>query len=142
MKVMVFVKATADSESGIMPDEQLLSAMGKFNEELVRAGIILDGDGLKPSSAGVRVRFSGNERTVRKGPLANTGELVAGYWVWEVKSLDEAIEWVKRAPNPMKGDSEMEIRPFVEPADFGDAFTPELQAQENRLRNGLAEKKV
>jgi|SRR5688572_8656537 hypothetical protein len=133
MRVMVFVKATKDSEAGIMPTEQLLKDMIKFNEELVKAGIMLDGDGLKPSSNGKRVRFSGKQRTVVDGPFAETKELVAGFWVWKVKSIEEAIEWVKRCPNPMPGDSEIEIRPFYEAEDFGAEFTPELQEQERRL---------
>ena len=133
MRVMVFVKATKDSEAGIMPTEQLLKDMIKFNEELVKAGIMLDGDGLKPSSQGKRVRFSGRQRTVVDGPFAETKELVAGFWVWKVKSMEEAIEWVKRCPNPMPGDSEIEIRPFYEAEDFGAEFTPELQERERRL---------
>jgi hypothetical protein len=133
MRVMVFVKATKDSEAGIMPTEQLLKDMIKFNEELVKAGIMLEGDGLKPSSNGKRVRFSGKQRTVVDGPFAETKELVAGFWVWKVKSIEEAIEWVKRCPNPMPGDSEIEIRPFYEAEDFGAEFTPELQEQERRL---------
>ena len=134
MRVMVIVKATKESEAGEMPSIDLLTAMGNYNEELVKAGIMLDGDGLKPSSAGARVRFSGKDRTVYDGPFAETKELIAGYWVWQVDSLEHAIEWVKRCPNPMEGESEIEIRPFVEAADFGEAFTPELQAQEERLR--------
>lgn len=127
MKVMVFVKATKDSEAGIMPTEKLLSEMMRFNEELANAGILLAGDGLKPSSKGVRIKFSGEKRTKIDGPFAETKELVAGYWLWQVKSLDEAVEWVKRCPNPMPTDSEIEIRPLYEPEDFGDAFTPELK---------------
>ena len=137
MRVMVIVKADQDSENGVMPSEQLLAEMGAYNEELVKAGIMKDGDGLKPSSAGKRVRFSGKDRTVIDGPFAETKELIAGYWVWEVASMDEAVEWVKRCPNPMLGESEIEIRPFFEAADFGEAFTPELQAQEARLRAEL-----
>ena len=133
MRVMVMVKATKDSEAGIMPTEQLLKDMIAFNEELVKAGIMLEGDGLQPSSKGKRVRFSGKKRTVVDGPFAETKELVAGYWIWKVKSLQEAIEWVKRCPNPMPGDSEIEIRPFYEAEDFGAEFTPELQEQERRL---------
>lgn len=132
MKVMVLVKANEDSENGVMPSMELLTKMGNYNEELVKAGIMLDGDGLRPSSQGVRVRFSGSERTVIDGPFAETKELLAGYWVWQVKSMDEAIEWLKRAP--FDGGTEIEIRQFVEAADFGEAFTPELQAQEERLR--------
>ena len=134
MKVMVLVKATASSEAGQLPSEQLLSAMGRYNEQLVAAGIMLAGEGLKPSSCGVRVRFSGQQRDVIDGPFAETKELVAGYWLWQVNSLDEAVEWVKRCPNPMPETSEIEIRPLYEAADFGEAFTPELQAQEERLR--------
>ena len=133
MRVMVMVKATKDSEAGIMPTEQLLRDMGNFNEELVKAGIMLSGDGLKPSSEGKRVQFSGKKRTVVDGPFAETKELVAGFWVWQVKSMQEAIDWVKRCPNPMPGDSEIEIRPFYEAADFGEEFTPELQEQERRV---------
>ena len=138
MRVMVIVKASVESEAGVMPSEQLLAEMGAFNEELVKAGIMLDGDGLKPSSAGARVRFSGSQRTVTDGPFAETKELIAGYWIWQVASLDEAIEWVKRCPNPMDGESEIEIRPFVEAEDFGEAFTPELREQEDRLRAQVA----
>jgi hypothetical protein len=139
MRVMVIVKATPDSEAGIMPSQELLTAMGKYNEELVNAGIMVDGDGLKPSSAGVRVHFSGDKRMVTDGPFAETKELIAGYWVWNVDSMEQAIEWVKRCPNPMTGDSDIEIRPFVEPDDFGEAFTPELREQEERLRARLEE---
>ena len=134
MRVMVMVKATADSEAGIMPGEQLLTEMGAFNEELVKAGVILAGDGLHPSAKGARVRFSGASRSVIDGPFAETKELVAGYWLWQVRSMDEAIEWVKRCPNPMLTDSEIEIRPVFEAEDFGAAFTPELREQEDRLR--------
>ncbi|MEW6331428.1 MAG: YciI family protein [Pseudomonadota bacterium] len=133
MRVMVIVKATKDSEAGIMPDEKLLTAMGNFNEELVRAGIMLAGEGLHPSSKGARVRFSGAQRTVTDGPFAETKELVAGFWLWRVKSMEEAIEWVKRCPNPMPGDSEIEIRPVFEAEDFGEEFTPELREQEKRV---------
>lgn len=142
MRVMVIVKATKDSEAGEMPSQEMLAAMGKFNEELVKAGIMLDGDGLKPSSQGKRVRFSGTKRSVTDGPFAETKELVAGYWVWQVKSMEEAVEWVKRCPNPMPGDSDIEIRPFYEPEDFGAEYTPELRAQEDRLREELAAKKM
>jgi hypothetical protein len=134
MRVMVIVKATEDSEAGIMPSEQLLTEMGNFNEELVKAGIMVAGEGLHPSSKGKRVRFSGAERTVIDGPFAETKELIAGYWLWNVKSMEEAIEWVKRCPNPMPGDSEIEIRPIFEAEDFGAEFTPELREQEERLR--------
>ena len=134
MRVMVFVKASPESEAGEMPSQQLLTEMGAFNEELVKAGIMQDGDGLKPSSQGKRVRFSGKDRTVIDGPFAETKELVAGYWIWQVKSMDEAVEWVKRCPNPMMSDSEIEIRPYFEMEDFGAEFTPELREQEDRLR--------
>lgn len=134
MRVMVMVKATADSEAGKMPGTDLLAAMGAFNEELVRAGVMLAGEGLHPSVKGKRVRFSGRERRVVDGPFAETKELVAGFWLWQVKSMEEAVEWVRRCPNPMEGESEIEIRPVFEAADFGAEFTPELQAQEERLR--------
>jgi hypothetical protein len=137
MRVMVIVKATEDSEAGKMPPTELIEAMGKFNEQLVNAGIMLDGDGLKPSSAGKRVAFDGASRQVIDGPFAETRELVAGYWVWEVKDMAEAVEWVKRCPNPMPGPSEIEIRPFFEAADFGEAFTPELIAAEQALRDRM-----
>ena len=139
MRVMVIVKATPESEAGQMPSMELIATMGKYNEELVKAGIMQGGDGLKPSSAGTRVRFSGKDRTVVDGPFAAVKELIAGYWLWQVQSMDEAIEWVKRCPNPMASDSEIEIRPFFEPADFGEAFTPELQDQEKRLRQQIDE---
>lgn len=138
MKVMVLVKATPSSERGELPSEELLTAMGKFNEELVRAGIMLGGDGLKPSSEGVRVRFTGNRRQVIDGPFAETKELVAGYWLWEVESMEQAIEWAKRCPNPMPEESEIEIRPLYTAEDFGEALTPELREQEERLRTELA----
>jgi hypothetical protein len=134
MRVMVLVKASKDSEAGVMPTQQLLTEMGQFNEELVKAGIMLAGEGLHPSSKGVRIRFSGAERIVIDGPFAETKELVAGYWIWQVKSMDEAIAWLKRCPCPMTEDSDVEIRPFFSPEDFGEAFTPELQKQEERLR--------
>lgn len=134
MRVMVLVKATADSEAGAMPSTELITAMMAFNEELVKAGVMQGGDGLKPSSAGKRIRFDGASRTVVDGPFAATGELVAGYWIWEVTDMADAIAWAKRCPNPMPGPSELEIRPFVEMADFGDAVTPEIAAQEARLR--------
>ena len=137
MRVMVIVKADQDSENGVMPDETLLTAMGAFNEELVSAGIMKAGDGLHPSSKGKRIRFSGADRTVIDGPFAETKELIAGFWIWEVASMDEAVAWAKRCPNPMRGESELEIRPIFEAADFGEAFTPELQAQEARLRAGI-----
>ncbi|MDS0845699.1 YciI family protein [Burkholderia cenocepacia] len=134
MRVMVIVKATADSESGQMPGTEIMAEMGRFNEELVKAGILLAADGLRPSSHGKRVHFSGKNRSVIDGPFAETKELVAGYWLWQVKSMEEAVEWVKRCPNPMPGDSDIEIRPLFEMEDFGDAFTPELQEQEARMR--------
>ena len=134
MRFMVIVKATKESEAGEMPSTELLTAMGKYNEELVKAGIMLAGDGLHPSSKGARVRFSGAKRTVIDGPFAETKELIAGFWIWQVRSLDEAIEWVKRCPNPMSGESDIEIRQVFEAEDFGEAFTPELREQEERLR--------
>lgn len=137
MRVMVMVKATADSEAGRMPGTELLAAMGAFNEELVKAGVMLAGEGLHPSVRGKRVRFSGPGRTVIDGPFAETKELVAGFWLWNVKSMDEAVEWVRRCPNPMEGDSEIEIRPVFEAEDFGAEFTPELRAQEERLREEI-----
>ncbi len=141
MKFMILVKATADSEAGKLPDEKLLTAMGKYNEELVRAGIMLAGDGLHPSSNGARVRFEGDTRTLSKGPFAQTNELVAGYWIWEAKDLDEAIAWVKRCPNPMYTESEIEIRRVFTAEDFGDQLTPELRAQEERLQKELDARK-
>ena len=139
MRVMVIVKATKASEAGKMPPRELLAEMGKFNEELVKAGIMLDGDGLKPSSKGKRIRFSpGKPRTVTDGPFAETKELVAGYWVWQVKSMDEAVEWLRRCPDPMPGEeSEIEVRPFYEPEDFGPEFAPDFKAYEERLRGAL-----
>jgi hypothetical protein len=135
MKVMVMVKASAESEAGVMPSERLLAEMGKFNEELVRAGIMLAGEGLKPSSQGVRVRFSGAERAVTDGPFAETKELLAGFWLWKVDSMDEAIAWVRRCPNPMDGESEIEIRPVFEPDDFAASDpTGEHREAERRLR--------
>ncbi|KWE40895.1 YciI family protein [Burkholderia territorii] len=134
MRVMVIVKATAFSESGTMPDTELLAAMGQYNEALVKAGVMLAGEGLHPSSRGKRVHFSGKDRTVIDGPFAETKELIAGYWLWQVKSMEEAVEWVKRCPNPMPTESDIEIRQVFSPEDFGDAFTPELQEQEARLR--------
>ena len=141
MRFMVIVKATKNSEAGVMPSEKLLADMGKFNEELVKAGVMLAGEGLQPSSKGARVRFSGAKRTVVDGPFAETKELVAGFWIWQVKSKQEAIEWVKRCPNPMPGESEIEIRQVFEAEDFGAEFTPELKAQEERLRAQIAAKK-
>jgi hypothetical protein len=136
MRVMVIVKATNSSESGVMPSEKLLAEMGNYNEELVRAGIMLAGEGLHPSSKGKRIRFSGNKRTVVDGPFSETKELVAGYWVWQVRSMEEALEWARRCPDPMPGEegAELEIRPIFEADDFGKEFTPELRAQEERLR--------
>jgi hypothetical protein len=141
MRCMVIVKATEDSEAGVMPDQKLLADMMKFNEELARAGILLAGDGLKPSSKGARVVFDGTSRKVIDGPFAETKELVAGFWIWQVKSREEAIEWVKRCPNPFPhGESVIEIRPFYEAEDFGDEFTPELRAQEQRVRAQIERK--
>ena len=141
MRVMVLIKADKNTEAGAMPSEQLLKEMGAFNEELVKAGIMLDGEGLKPSSAGKRVRFSGDKRTVIDGPFVETKELIAGYWIWKVKSMGEALEWVKRCPNPTGTESEVEIRPLFEAEDFGAEFTPELRAQEERLRAEIANKR-
>jgi hypothetical protein len=138
MRVMVLVKATADSEAGLMPTAEMFAAMGRFNEELVEAGIMQAGEGLKPSAEGKRVAFDGASRTVMDGPFPATSELVAGFWLWQVKDMAEAVAWVKRCPNPMPGPSEIEIRPLYEAADFGDAFTPELAEQEDRLREKLA----
>jgi hypothetical protein len=140
MRVMVIVKATKDSEDGIMPTTELLEAMGKYNEELVNAGIMMAGEGLHPSSKGKRIAFDGSSRTVIDGPFAETRELIAGFWLWEVKDMAEAIEWAKRCPNPMPGPSELEIRRVFEAADFGEAFTPELAEQEERLREKAAKR--
>jgi hypothetical protein len=137
MKVMVIVKATPDSEAGVMPSQQLMTEMGNYNEELVKAGIMLAGEGLHPSSKGKRVLFSGTGRSVTDGPFAETKELIAGFWLWQVKSMDEAVEWVKRCPNPMNEDSIVEIRPVFEMEDFGAEFTPELREQEQRLRDQI-----
>ena len=134
MRVVVFVKATEDSEAGRLPSTELLEAMGKYNEELVAAGVMLGGEGLRPSAQGKRVAFDGPSRTVIDGPFAETRELVAGYWLWEVKDMDEAIAWVKRCPNPMFGPSEIEIRPVYEMTDFGEALTPEVAAIHDRVR--------
>jgi len=134
MRVMVMVKATSESEAGKMPSTELLAAMGNFNEELLKAGVLLAGEGLHPSAKGRRVRFSGSQRTVIDGPFTETKELVAGFWLWQVESMEEAVAWVRRCPNPMEGDSEIEIRPLFEAADFGAELTPELRAQEERLR--------
>ena len=140
MRFMILVKANKESEAGEMPDEKLLTAMGKYNEELVKAGVMLAGEGLHPSSKGARVKFSGTQRTVIDGPFAETKELIAGFWLFEVKSKEEAIEWVKRCPNPMEGESEIEIRQVFETSDFGDALTPELKEAEERLRATAATK--
>jgi hypothetical protein len=137
MRVMVMVKATGDSEAGAIPSTGMLEAMGRFNEELAKAGIMLAGEGLHPSSRGKRVAFDGDGRTVTDGPFEATGELVAGFWLWEVRDMDEAVEWVKRCPNPMPGPSEIEIRPVFEAADFGEAVTPELAEQEERIRGEI-----
>jgi hypothetical protein len=134
MRVMVMVKATKASEAGVMPSEKMLTDMGKFNAELVKAGVMLAGEGLHPSSRGARIRFSGTKRTLIDGPFSETKELVSGFWLWQVKSMEEAIEWVKRCPNPMPDDSDIEIRRVFEPDDFGPALTPELRKQEERLR--------
>jgi len=139
MRVMVLIKADADSEAGVMPSEKLLTDMGNYNEELVNAGIMLAGDGLKPSSEGVRVRFSGDKRTVIDGPFSETKELLAGFWIWQVNSMQEAVDWVKRGPNPMNSETDVEIRPIFESEDFGDEFTPEARAQEDRLRAKMEE---
>lgn len=140
MRVMVLVKASKESEAGVMPSTELLTEMGKFNDELVKAGIMLAGEGLHPSSKGKRVRFSGNKRTVIDGPFSETKELVAGFWLWQVKSMDEAVEWLKRCPNPHMSESEVEIRPVFEAEDFGAEFTPELREQEERQRAEIAKK--
>ena len=134
MRFMVLVKANEDTEAGVMPEEKLLAEMGKFNEELVKAGVMLAGEGLHPSSKAKRVRFSGTKRTVVDGPFAETKELVAGFWIWQCKSFDEAVEWAKRCPNPTGADGVLEIRQIFEAEDFGDEFTPELREQEERLR--------
>lgn len=142
MKVMVIVKATKNSEAGVMPSEQLLTEMGKYNEELVKAGIMLGGDGLHPSSKGKRVRFVGNERTVIDGPFSEAKELVAGYWLWQVKSMDEAVAWARRCPSPMPGEeSVLEIRPVFEAEDFGEAYTPEARARTDRIRAEMERQK-
>jgi hypothetical protein len=137
MRVMVIVKASKESEAGVMPDEKMLTEMGKYNEELVKAGIMLAGEGLHPSSRGKRIRFSGTNRTVVDGPFAETKELMAGYWLWQVKSMDEAVEWLKKCPNPHNEESEVEIRPVFEAEDFGAEYTPELREQEQRLRGQI-----
>ncbi|MFC7287335.1 YciI family protein [Herminiimonas glaciei] len=134
MRFMIIIKANQDTEAGVMPDEKLMTDMGKFNEELVNAGIMQAGDGLHPSSKGARIKFSGDKRTVVNGPFPETRQLIAGFWIWKVKSKEEAIEWVKRCPNPTGADSEIEIRQIFEAEDFGAEFTPELRAQEDRIR--------
>jgi hypothetical protein len=139
MRVMVMVKATEESEAGVMPSEQLLTDMMKFNEELVNAGVMLAGEGLHPSSKAKRVRFSGAKRTVIDGPFPETKELIAGYWIWKVKSIEEAVEWVKRCPNPMNSESDIDIRPIFEAEDFGAELTPKLKEQEDRLRSKIDE---
>jgi len=135
---MILIKADKNSEAGVLPDQKLLTEMGKFNEELVKAGVMLAGEGLQPSSKGARVRFSGKNRSVIDGPFSETKELIAGFWLWQCKSKEEAIEWVKRCPNPMEGESEVEIRQVFENEDFGAEFTPELRAQEDRIRAEIA----
>ncbi|CUA84643.1 Uncharacterized conserved protein [Chelatococcus sambhunathii] len=140
MRVMVMVKATKDSEAGAIPSAELLEAMGKYNEELISAGVLLTGDGLKPSSAGKRVAFDGPNRSIIDGPFAETRELVAGFWLWEVKDMDEAVAWVKRCPNPMPGPSEIEIRPVVDATDFGEELAPEFGERLDRLRERLPER--
>ena len=139
MRVMVIVKADKDSEAGVLPDETILTAMGKFNEDLVKAGVMLAGEGLHPSSKGVRVTFSGEKRSVTDGPFIETRELIGGFWLWQVELMDEAIAWAKRCPNPTGAEGELEIRPVFEADDFGPAFTPELREQEQRLRGQIAE---
>ncbi len=142
MRVMVIVKATKNSEAGVLPDEKLLTAMGKYNEELVKAGVMLAGEGLHPSSKGKRVRFAGGKKTVTDGPFAETKELIAGFWLWQVKSMDEAIEWLRRCPDPMPGEeSVIEVRPVFEAEDFGAEFTPELRQQEEELRRTIEARK-
>ncbi len=140
MRVMVMVKATPESEAGEMPSTELLEAMSNYNDELVKAGVMVAGEGLHPSSKGVRVRFSGQERSVIDGPFTETKELVAGFWLWEVRDMDEAIEWAKRCPNPMEGESDLELRPVFEAEDFGDEFTPELREQAERQRRQIEER--
>ena len=139
MRVMVFVKANEDTEAGMPPDTEMLNEMGKFNEELVKAGIMLDGNGLQPSSAGARIQFSGDQRKVVDGPFAETKELVAGYWLWQVRDMDEALEWAQRCPNPTGEESVLELRPVYELEDFGDAVTPEVRERDERLRSQMEE---
>ena len=141
MRVMVIVKANKESEAGVLPDEKLLAAMQTFNEELVKAGVMLAGEGLHSSAKGKRVRFSGPKRSVVDGPFAETKELIAGFWIWKVKSMDEALDWVKRCPNPHAGDSEIEIRQIFETEDFGEVLTPEMRAKDDRMRAQLSDKK-
>jgi hypothetical protein len=141
MRVMVIVKATKDSEAGVLPSKELIDAMGKYNEQLVKAGIMLAGDGLQPSSKGKRVRFSGEKRSVIDGPFTETKELIAGFWIWQVRSMEEAVEWLKRCPNPMPGESEIEIRSVFEAADFGENLTPEARERDQRLREQMAGKR-
>ncbi len=140
MKVIVFIKATEEFEAGVLPDEELLNEMGKYNEELVKAGIMLNGEGLKSSAEGKRVVFKGKDRKIMDGPFPDTKNLVAGFWTWNVKSMDEAVEWAKRIPNPMNSESQVEIRPIFEAEDFGEAYTPEVREREERLRKLLEEK--
>ena len=140
MRFMVLIKATKDSEAGVLPNEQLLTAMGNFNDELIKAGVLVAGDGLHPSSKGARIKFSGEKRTVIDGPSTEAKELIAGFWIWQVNSKEEAIEWVKRCPNPMDGESEIEIRQIFEAEDFGAEFTPELREQDERQRAQMAAK--
>jgi len=141
MRCMVIIKASKKSEAGVMPSQQLLADMGKFNEELFKAGVMLAGDGLQPTSKGKRVRFSGSKRTVIDGPFTETKELIAGFWLWQVRSMEEAVEWVKRCPSPHDEDTEVEIRQIFEAEDFGPALTPELKKREERMRDQIAEKK-
>ena len=141
MRVMVLVKASKESEAGVMPSQKLLADMGKFNEELMKAGVLLAADGLRPSSKAKRVRFSGKNRTVIDGPFSETKELIAGYWLWQVRSMEEAVEWLKRCPNPHEGECEVEIRQVFEPEDFGPALTPELKHDEQRLRSEAGTRK-
>jgi hypothetical protein len=141
MRFMILIKANKDTEAGVMPSEELLTEMGNFNEQLVKAGIVLDGEGLHPSSNGAKVYFSGKERSVTDGPFAETKEIICGYWIWKCDSLEEAIAWVKRCPNPTGAEAEIEIRPIFEAADFGEEFTPELQEQEDRLLAEIAARK-
>lgn len=143
MRFMVIVKANKDTEAGVLPSEEMLDAMTRYNEELVKAGVMLAGEGLHPSAKGKRIKFSGSQRTVVDGPFAETTELIAGYWIWEVRSMQEAVEWARRCPDPMPGeDAELEIRPVFEAEDFGKEFTPELRAQEERLRQEMERKKA